>query len=362
MRKSLLIALLLAGGASAWILSGQFGSDTRPASAVSETARNAPAEPPLPAVRISEIEPAERPHAIVVNGHTEASRTVTLRAEVHGAIVKVGAEEGTPVSEGGTIAEIAMRDRKARLDEANALLRQRRLEYEAAKELSKKGFRSSTSVAQAQALLDAAKAQLRLIEVELSQTVIAAPFDGVLQTRDVEIGTYVKEGDSIATVVDLDPAVIVAYVSERDIAQVTVGQRGKARLVGGATVEGTVRYVSAVADEATRSFKVELKVPNPDGLVRQGLTAELVLPLAPIRAYRVSPAVLTLDAKGIVGVKLVDDSDTVRFVPVNILADVGDGVWVAGLPPGPRLITVGHEFVKEGQRVRPVPETAGARS
>ena len=356
MRKSLVIAVLLALGAFAWIVSGQFDNGERTANAVTETPAEQ-AEAPLPAVRVMRIAPATRPRSIVVNGRAEASRTVQLRAEIPGAIVEVGAVEGAPITKGQIIVKIATEDRKARLAEAKALLRQRRIEYKAARELAKKGFRSSTKVAEANAYLDAARAQVRRMEVAMGHTVIEAPFDGVLENRDVEMGAYVKEGDNVAKLVDLDPALIVAHVSERDIGRIKIGQVGTATLVDGQNVEGKIRYVATVADPATRSFKVELEVPNGTGVVRDGVTAELTIPLAPINAYRVSPAVLTLGDDGRIGVKIVDAGDRVKFVPIQILADENDGVWIGGLPTDPRLITVGHEFVKAGQRVQPMPHT-----
>lgn len=361
MRKSVIIAILLAVGAFAWIVSGQFDNGERKAIAVTEKPAEQ-AEAPLPTVRVMRITAATRPRSIVVNGRAEASRMVQLRAEIPGAIVHVGATEGAPVLKGQVIVRVATEDRKARLAESKALLRQRQIEYKAARELAKKGFRSSTKVAEAVAYLDAARAQVRRMQVAMSHTVIKAPFDGVLENRDVEMGAYVKEGDNVAKLVDLDPALIVAHVSERDIGRIKLGQIGTAALVNGQTVGGKIRYVAAVADPATRSFKVELEVPNAEGVVRDGVTAELTLPLAPINAYRVSPAVLTLGDDGRIGVKIVDAEDRVRFVPIQILADENDGVWIGGLPPEPRLITVGHEFVKAGQRVQPMPHTPGAAS
>ena len=74
------------------------------------------------------------------------------------------------------------------------------------------------------------------------------------------------------------------------------------------------------------------------------------------------PALLSLNDAGIIGVKIVDDQETARFVPVQILGDEIDGIWIAGLGERARLITVGHEFVKSGQKVRAVDEAAGKKA
>lgn len=357
MRKSVYLALGLALAAVAWIVSGQLGDrDKRPEADAKQTTTVAPA--PLQSVRVRRITATPRARAVIVNGRAEASRIVDIRSETIGAITFVGATEGAPVKKGEIIARIATEDRKARYEESKALLAQRKMEYKAAQQLSRKGYRSSTKLAESQAYLDAARAQLRRMQVEIGHTVVRAPFDGVLENRNVEVGAYVKEGDAIGKLVDLDPALIVANVSERDIGKIAVGLRGTARLIDGNQVTGKIRFVSAVADPATRSFRVELEVANPDGVVRDGVTSELVLPLDPISAYRISPAVLSLSEEGRVGVKLVDENQRVVFKPIRIIADDAAGVWVDGLPANPVLITVGHEFVKAGQIVRAVQEIA----
>lgn len=361
MRKSILIAVLLALGAAAWIASGQIGVSESDAEARVEKT-SAPTEQVAPSVRVRQIAPSLKQRAIVVNGRAESSRRVELRAETNGAIATVGAAEGKGVTKGDIIARIAKEDREAQLAEARALLRQREMEFKAARELSQKGFRSSTKLAEAQVFLDSARALVRRMEIEVTRTAIRAPFDGILESRSVEIGAYVKQGDPIATVVDLDPVLIVASVSERDVGKIRAGEKGSAKLVDGKIVEGKLRFVGSVADPATRSFRVELEVPNKAGIVRDGVTAELILPLPPVEAFLISPALLSLSDDGNIGVKIVDDENLVRFVAVSIKSDSSEGVWITGLSGAPRIITVGQEFVKTGQKVVAVDDPPGPQS
>lgn len=370
MRTSVVIAGLLAVGATAWILSGQFGgnerqasaNDARQASANQEAAPTAAQDAQLTAVRVRSVSAATRDRVVVINGRTEESRKVTLRAETAGPISEIAVEEGSAVKDGQVVARQTPEDRRALLREAEALVEQRQIEYRAAAELSRKGYRSDTKLAEARALLDAARARAESMRIDLSRTEIKAPFDGVLESRSVERGDYVKESDAVAVIVDLDPLIAVGFVSERDIGAVSMGTPGVVRLVDGTTLEGTVSYVATVADAQTRAFRVELEVPNPGNKVRAGLTGELRLPLAPVKAHVLSPAVLTLADDGRIGVRIVNRDDVVEFVPVTILADTSDGLWVTGMTDGQRLITVGHEYVKAGQKVAPVPENAGTGS
>ena len=169
-----------------------------------------------------------------------------------------------------------------------------------------------------------------------------------------EIGDVVDVNTQIGKLYDLDPILVIGAVSEREVGGLTLGEPGSARLITGQTVEGTLRFIGKVAEPETRTFRIELEVANPDHAVPAGLTADIDLPMVTLSAHFVSPAVLSLADDGTLGVKIVDDADTVRFVPVTVVADAADGIWVAGLPDSATIITVGHDYVAEGQAVEPV--------
>lgn len=356
MNRSLLLAGIFAVGAVAWIASGSLGGgDSQP------DLRNSPAplesEVAVPEVRVRASNADEHLRELVVFGQSEAVRNVQLKAEIAGPIAELPAEKGAMLAEGAAIARIAEQERPAELAKAKALLAQRRIEVEAARKLSEKGYRAQTSLAAAEAELQAAEAAVRLARVNLDKLVVTAPFAGVLDERSVELGDFVDRGDPVGRLVDLDPLLVVAYVSESDVESIAVGDRGTARLAGRPEpVEGRVRFVAASAETATRTFRVELEVDNPDGRLPVGATAELRLPVDRVPAHYVSPAVLTLDTGGRVGVNTVDAEDRVVFRPVEVLAQDDGGVWLAGLPERIRLISVGQEYVVDGQQVRPVAE------
>ena len=137
-----------------------------------------------------------------------------------------------------------------------------------------------------------------------------------------------------------------------------LGDLAEVRLVTGAEIGGTVRFVSRTANPATRTFRVEIEVDNPEGVIVEGMTATLRLALGRVMAHRVSPAVLTLSDDGVLGVKAVDAEGVVHFHPASLVSESQDGVWLGDLPERLNLITVGQEFVRTGERVRPVPESA----
>jgi multidrug efflux system membrane fusion protein len=359
MSRSWILAILILVAASAWVLTGQLGGGEAASAPGGDAApRPAAAGPaadrPLPQVRIAEISAEPMTNEIVLQGRTQADRRAEIRAEVAGRVEEVAAERGARLAAGGPIVRLAEDDRRVELDRARALLAQREIEHNAARRLQQRGFESEIRLAEATAELNAARSQVERAELALRKTVVRAPFDGVMEDRGVVVGDYVSPGGLIASVIDLDPIRVVGFVSERNVLQLAVGQPGRARVLGEMEVEGRIGFVASSADPATRTFRVELHVPNPQGRIVDGLTAQLRLPGDPVEAHRIPPSVLTLADDGTVGVKLVDEGETVRFAPVRILADTPEGqVWVGGLPARARLIMVGQEFVAAGQRVRP---------
>lgn len=359
MKRPVITALVIALAAGTWILSGQFELSGPAKPDTPTTIAQAREEQPLD-VRVRQFTSGRYRPETVVSGRTEAVRRVGLRAQTAGQIEELGAAKGSAMREGELIARIGVRDRQARLAEAEALVTQRRAELNAARQLAEKGYRARTQLAADEAEHDQAMARLKQIQVEIEETRIRAPFDGILEERAVEIGDYVEPGNDVATVVDLNPILVVGSVNERAVGGITVGTPGRARLATGEIVEGAVRYISSVANPETRTFRIELEVENAEGGIRDGVTAELILPGRPVEAHKIPASLLTLSDAGELGVKSVDGSGRVSFLPVDVLADEQDGTWVDGLPEIVDLIIVGHEFAVDGEIVQARPESGGA--
>ncbi|MBM3568764.1 MAG: efflux RND transporter periplasmic adaptor subunit [Alphaproteobacteria bacterium] len=358
MSKSWIIALAVLLIATGWVLSGHIGAETRPepSAAKAQTAAKPAAAPTQVRVRISDAEAITR--EITVRGRSAYSRAVEVKAETVGRVVALNVAKGSRVKTGQVIARLAEDDRQAKLAEANAMVATKRLEFEQNKQLFERGFRPETKVMQSKAELEAAQAAVARITLDLEKTVIRAPFEGVIEALPAEIGHFVGVGGPIATVIDLDPFLVIGQVSEREIGALKVGAPGAAKLASGDAVEGRIRFLGTAANPETRTFRVELEVPNRDGRLRDGVTADLRLPVERTKAHLVSPAVLALNEAGAIGVRLVDGGGRVSFHPVRIVADRPDGVYLAGLPERITLIVVGQEFVKDGEQVAVVVENA----
>lgn len=311
------------------------------------------------AIEIKAMAAQSHRRQVMLYGATAPNRRVELKAETQGTITKIPATEGAPLKEGSVIVEIDERDRRVRYAQAKALLDQREIQYNAARRLEAEGFQTEIRLAEAKTQLEEARVNLRQIELDLKYTKLRSPFDGILEKVNVEVGDFVGVGvfggeGALATVVDLDPLLIVGQIAERDRSAITVGDKASGRLAdSNQKLEGDITYISSVADQESRTFRVEISAPNPERRIPAGVTAELALPAAQIQAHRITPAVLALDDTGKVGVKVVNRQYQVQFVPIEIVEDTKEGMWISGLPETVWLITKGQGFVSHGQQLEP---------
>jgi multidrug efflux system membrane fusion protein len=272
---------------------------------------------------------------------------------VKGLVKQVHVQRGQKVTKGQPIVSLEKSDYVSRLKSAQASLKQREAELKGARSLQDKGFQSETALAQAVANLEMAKADVVSYELAVYKSDIIAPFDGVVNDRYVEVGDLLKDGDRVAMLVDLDPLVITANVTESHIQALVNNQAAVGRMVSGEVLQGKIRYISSISEPGTNTFKVEVEVPNPDFSQMAGMSTELALPLQKTWAMRITPAVMALDEQGNLGVKTVVDQH-VKFVPIDIVKSDSQGVWLSGMGQQADIITLGHGFVRDGDKVEVV--------
>ena len=188
---------------------------------------------------------------------------------------------------------------------------------------------------------------------------VNAPFDGYLETFSVKEGDYLNIGAVCATIIDPDPMRLVAEVSEKEISLVKVGAKAFAKLITGKRIGGIVSFVSTSANKGTRTFRVEIEVENSDRSIRDGVSAEIVILGSEILAHKISPSILMLGDAGELGIRTVSETNQVEFNPIQILEDTIEGIWISGLPEQTRIITIGQEYVFQGQTVN-VKETSSS--
>lgn len=340
------VAFYMLGGTT--MLSGQGPIDPDAPVRATDTASG---DPELFAVRARLFEAQERANALIMRGRTEADASIAVSAETGGRIVEMAVREGDMVARGDVLCRLDEAARQASVTQASASVAQAQIELDAAQQLADNGFGAENRVLALQAAFDGAQASLEQAELDLTRTIVRAPVDALVQLPIAVEGAQLSPGALCATLLDTDPLVVTGQVSERQIASIAVGMDAQAQLVTGEVVAGRVAFISTSADDATRTFRVDVDVPNPNGDLRVGVTAQASIGLPSITGHLIPLSTLKLDDDGAIGVSLIGEENRIVFQPVTLLGDERDGVWVAGLPDTARVVVVGQDYVEADQQV-----------
>lgn len=350
------VAVFLA--TAAWVATGEFSSVGSAANEEQAPAPAAPADTAGPETlrTVAVVKPPRIQHAraIRVSGYTDADKRAVLATRAAGIIEELPVSLGSRVARGDIIAKLEAEGKEAAVQTARQLLEQREAEAEAARRLAERGSLPKLQLDNALSALAAARSQLEQAQADLDRNTLRAPFDGVIDKVDVELGSSVGQGAQVATLLNLDPILARGEVSERDLGYVSAGDRAEVRLVDGSSVDGEVRYVSRDATSATRTFRVEIAIPNPDRKVPSGMTAEITMRASTVDATVLPRSVITLSNQGDLGIRAVDADNKVVFYPIDLVDDTPGGLVLAGIPGDARVIVAGQELVADGDTVNPV--------
>ena len=367
-----IFAVLVFALAAAWVLTGDFssvGSEIAGADAATsaESAANSDVEVPAPAtgaetavvatlrkVRIALVPSTQYQRTIRISGSTEANKRVVLAALSNGMVRSMAVTEGDVVADGAILLQLDIEGRDLALMTAEQLLTQRRAEAAAYKRLLATGDIPELQVNAAVTALRDAEGQVEMARIELDRTRISAPFAGILDSVDAEVGTWVSQGTPVATLLQLDPVIAIVEINENSLTSVRVGDQAKVTLATEEVVEGTIRFISRDASDQTRTFKVEVELPNPDNRIPSGMSAELEF-MGPAETATILPrSVVLLNTEGLLGIRTVGPDNKVEFHEVTILDDTPAGLVLEGVPEGAKIIVLGQNFVQDGAVVDPV--------
>ena len=355
MKAARFAAVGLVVAAVAWIASGHlFPHETAESRAAVQPAETAQVKPFRVSVAEVRVEPRSR--NLLLSGRTEADKKMMVTARGDGTITELKVKRGQLVKKGDVIAVLSDEAREARVAQARAMLSQRKTELEARMKLVAQGMLPKLEAVNLETQFRAAESGLAAAEAERDRGVVRAPWSGIVNDVPVEIGqaAFSMAGKEIAQIVALDPVLAVVEVAERRLHGLKLGDPAEIRLVTGHTAQGKIRFISKIASAATRTYRVEVEIPNADGYIPDGITAEVTIPLAAIPAARVPRSALTFSSAGDLGVRIVDAANKVAFVPVSVVDDQQENMWVGGVADGARVIVQGQDFVREGQVVEPV--------
>lgn len=341
-----LLALFIITLLVLWMLSA-------PAQSELNEAQNENQENPLPKVETTHFVPKQIIKELNLYAKSEANSGAIIRAEVAGKILNVSVKKGDHVKANTSLINIEKNELPERLVQAEAQLAENELNYDAVKSLNTKGLQGRASVAQMKSLYLSAKTNVKQLKLQLERTQIVAPFSGFLQEQYADVGDYLQVGDPVFNIENTNPIVIRGDATEHYISQLTLGQKVTAKLLSGEELSGKLSFISAIADSESSTFRIEAEFDNPDFKIFSGISAQLIVPLYPIKAIYVSPSTLAMDELGNLGVKIVQQGKVV-FKAINLVEADNDGVWLSGFDEPVDIITRGQGFVKPGAEVEAI--------
>lgn len=351
-------AFCVLAAATAWVATGEFtsvGSAEESPGEGSEATTAPVADAVAPLVRtVAAVDPVFIDHArtIRLSGLTAADKRVALAARADGVIERLALVKGGTVAEGDVVMTLEGPETVAQEKIAAIALAQAERDLERSERLFAGGNTPEAEVTNARSARDAAVAELARARAAVERLDLKAPFAGIVDTLDAELGEWVQTGTPVATILALDPILVQAEVSERDLGAISVGAKARVRLVNGQELDGTVRLVAREASAETRTFQVEIALPNPDLALPSGMTAEVMLSAAPVRAVLVPRSVITLADTGELGLRVVGADNVTAFAAITIIDDTPEGLVVSGVPAGTRIITAGQDLVRNGETVQ----------
>lgn len=317
-------------------------------------------------VEVETVAPRQYAVTVRVTGMAAALRDVMVAADETGVVSEILAEQGSEVELGAPIlkldddilrAEHRVASARAQYDEGY-WERTRRLYEES-------GIGSEVEYLQAERAAEESAGNLAVLETRLAHATVLVPFDGILDSRLVEVGSFVAPGTPVARVVQIDTIKVLAGVPARFAAVVRSGTKATAHFgADEMSLSGTVAYAGATVDLQTRTMPIELTFPNPGRRIKAGGVADVVLTVDEISDALVLPRVALMSMEEGQVVFVVADSGehaVAEARQVRIASWQGNEVVVeSGVAPGDRVVVVGQQGLTHGDWVRVVTPPAAS--
>ena len=350
-KPSRIVAVALVAGAGLWIASGYLVPH---AEEPKEPVRKAETVSVVQKVSVETAVPQEHRRQVILSCVTRADQRAVATTRGAGIIESLKVSRGNVVKAGDVIATISDEGRTATLKQAQALLDQRKAEYQSNKRLIDRGNIPRNNLPALESAVAAGEAALSSAQAELAKSNVLAPIDGLVDAVPVQLGQAVQVGAELAEIVGPDPMLAVGAVSESQRSLLAKGQIAEIKLIDGRTATGEVAFISLTAEKATRTYPVEAKIANADAAIADGVTCEMTVNLEPMQAAAIPRSALVFSDEGRLGVRIADNNSQARFLPVSIVDDGREAVWVTGIDNAVRVIVVGQDFVKDGDQVEAV--------
>lgn len=310
------------------------------------------------AVVTRDVKPSTRAWSTTASGIVQAKTTVDVTFQVPGKVVMVGPDEGQAVRAGQVIAAIDPTDYRLTVEQAAAQADRTARDRDRNRPLLDAGSISAADMDHLEIGARQSAAAAELARKKLADTRLEAPISGIVARRAIEVGATAAPGQPVFTIIDLDPVRVRIGVPEGDVGHVAVGSPATVRIPAlDASFTGRVSLIGVAADPTTRSYTVEVTVPNPAHRLRAGMVAEATISTNQRVTALLVPAAAVLHNGSVDGATIVyalDRGDSrVHARRVTTGAARGDSLEItSGLTSGDRIVVAGQHRLRDGALVQ----------
>jgi membrane fusion protein (multidrug efflux system) len=312
--------------------------------------------PPMP-VEVAQVAVQTVADRFDAVGNVEAIEAISVVSEIDASVVALPFTEGGAIKKGDLIAQLDDSQLSAEVGRAEAVLAQSQSSYQRIKSIVEQGAGAPQDLDDAAASLKVAEASLALAKARLAKTRIVAPFSGMIGARRVSVGTFLRIGQTVTDLANIDEIRISFSVPERFLVQLMPGAEVmvSTSVYPGYEVKGTIFAIEPMLDPATRNARVIAHVLNPDRKFRPGMSADVSVVLSE-RANALTVPSEAVFANGNQSfVYIVKPDSSVARVAVALGTRLTDVVEILkGLDSGAQVVRAGHQKLFDGAHVLPI--------
>ena len=304
--------------------------------------------------KIEEIQGEMHSIKIILSSFIEPAKKIKIFTESSGKVINIAAAEGSKISKGDPILNIELKAQEEILKAALASLEYAQLEHSKNKDLYEKEYISDLEITASKASLKSAVKNLKQAEIEMNNTTVYAPCDGLVDKILVKEGDLIHANSTlISNIIGQSAFLAVAHASAKEMRGIKLGQKSTIKLASGVETEGVVSFIGTTANNETRTFLVEIEssfagIENNNIL---GTAAQVAIPSNIKLSHLIPASVLSLNQHGAIGVKIINDEGKILFCPVEIIDEESDGFWVTGLPSTAKIITTGSGLMEVNNKL-----------
>lgn len=289
-------------------------------------------------------------------GYLLPNKRVLMRSEIDGVIEKIDFEEGDEITKGKRLVDISTKEHRLKLKIAITDSNLADINIKRDKKLAAQNLIPNAQLDQTKTRAESASLNKELAEISLNKSLISSPLKGTIKTRHIKVGEFVRKGDKLVEILDIDRIIVKVNIPEQEILSIQVGQNVEVALyiMEKKTFLGIVKNIGLEADSSNRTFPVEILVDNKERQLRAGMLARATFTKNVDQDQIVIPRHTVLERDQGRVVYVFEDGKAFRRDITIGLSQLDQVQVVQGLNKGELIVVEGHTKLTDGEEVNVV--------